>query len=177
MSQNFQFKYYSQLDGLRGIAVLLVMLFHAKFSLFGDGYIGGDIFFVLSGFLITSLLIKEFNHRKSINLKKFYIRRIRRLFPALIFFLVVYLTVNFIILGYSEFNENIIDSIIALFYMTNWVQALGYREFNLLNHTWSLSLEEQFYLIFPVFMYFLLNRQIRVIYILGIYWFLYCLWG
>jgi len=79
-------KYYSQLDGLRGVAIILVMLFHARLSTFSGGYIGVDIFFVLSGFLISSILINEFKEKQDIDLKNFYIRRMQRLYPALVFF-------------------------------------------------------------------------------------------
>lgn len=177
MKKYFDLKYYPQLDGLRGVAILLVMLFHAKIPFFTGGYIGVDIFFVLSGFLISSSLIKEFKMKNNINLKYFYIKRIRRLFPALFLFLVVYIIISYITLNSEEANKNFIDSIIALFYITNWVQAFEIRSMGLIKHTWSLSIEEQFYLIWPITIYILLKNT-RINYILGVIFLLSLLsWG
>src|SRR5690554_1922660 len=110
MSTKFDFKYFPQLDGLRGVAIILVILFHAKVPFLSGGYIGVDIFFVLSGFLISSLIIKEFENKGKINLKLFYIKRIRRLFPALIFFLFLYILASFLLLSTKESYENFLDS-------------------------------------------------------------------
>jgi peptidoglycan/LPS O-acetylase OafA/YrhL len=87
--------YVPELDGLRGIAILAVMGFHSRVSFFAGGHIGVDIFFVLSGFLITTLLIQEFDESGSISLSNFYIRRVLRLGPALIAFLIVFCLASF----------------------------------------------------------------------------------
>ena len=81
--------YRSEIDGLRAIAVLVVLLFHVGFSMFNGGYVGVDIFFVISGFLITRLLVDELNQSGKIDFRAFYLRRLRRLIPALLFTLLI----------------------------------------------------------------------------------------
>lgn len=161
MSDKFKLIYYPQLDGLRGIAILIVLFFHAKFPFFSGGYIGVDIFFVLSGFLITSLLIQEFIKNGTIDFKKFYIRRFKRLFPALFFFILIYSILSYFILNKS-LNLIFLESTIALTYTSNLFQAFQIHDLTLINHTWSLSIEEQFYLLWPILLFILLKFRFKI---------------
>ncbi|MBE9528135.1 MAG: acyltransferase [Proteobacteria bacterium] len=158
--EHFLKGYVRELDGMRGLAIVAVMLFHAGSPYARGGFIGVDIFFVLSGFLITALLIKEYDTTKHISLKRFYLRRVLRLAPALVLLLLVLIALTIIFLNASSIRYNAIDSVITLFYATNWARALGVHPPNLLGHTWSLSIEEQFYILWPLLLILLL-RLIR----------------
>ncbi len=158
---HIKFNYTPELDGLRGISILWVMIFHAGFPFMRGGFIGVDIFFVLSGFLITLLLILEFDGRGRISLRNFYIRRVLRLGPALVCLLIVYCIVSTLVLDSEKLKSNYVDALIALFYLSNWARAFAIHPPDFLGHTWSLSIEEQFYLIWPVFLIFLLNKSIK----------------
>ena len=155
--------YRKDIDCLRGISVLAVILYHFKFDYFSGGYLGVDIFFVISGFLITSIILEEISLEK-FSLINFYERRIRRLFPALI---VVIITTSFLFeMVFLETEiKKLVFSIIStiLFYANFYFQDIG-SYFSPLNeqqpllHTWSLSIEEQFYLIFPIFLVLFFKR-------------------
>jgi peptidoglycan/LPS O-acetylase OafA/YrhL len=159
----FRLGHRAFLDGVRGIAVLLVLVFH--FSTVNEfprgGFLGVDLFFVLSGFLISAMLLEEHRSSGRINLKNFYARRALRLLPALV---VVSLT-SVIISG------NWRPALYALFYVANWVLAFGkFGDLGLLEHTWSLSIEEQFYLFYPLLLLFLfkVKRRYQVRILLGL---------
>jgi peptidoglycan/LPS O-acetylase OafA/YrhL len=152
--------YVPALDGLRGFAILAVILYHAQVPLFRGGFIGVDIFFVLSGFLITSLLVREFYSQHHIDLKNFYVRRVLRLGPALGVFLASFASLSLLMLGAEQARAHIIDTLIALFYFTNWSWAFHIHPSHFLAHTWSLAIEEQFYIIWPLLLIALL-RLIR----------------
>ena len=92
------FKYRSEIDGLRAIAVISVVLFHAGFGLFDGGFVGVDVFFVISGYLITTIIIKELNNN-TFSIKRFYERRARRILPALIFVILISSIISFIFLA------------------------------------------------------------------------------
>ena len=145
------------LDAVRGISVFLVFLFHAGVSGFSGAFIGVDIFFVLSGFLITLLLLQEYQAKGSIGIRKFYMRRVLRLMPGLVMMLLV-----FIALVYLRFDDQAVrqrqtrDALLALLYVANWVRAFDINPLNMLGHTWSLASEEQFYLLWPLLMRLLL---------------------
>ncbi len=141
--------YVPALDGLRAIAVMLVFSLHLDVPEFPGGNLGVDIFFALSGYLITSLLLREFDVTGSISLKRFYIRRILRLFPALLFILAVYSAGTMIF--YPNWHDHLVAVLSALFYVSNWMIAFNWGPFGLMGlmHTWSLAVEEQFYLIWP----------------------------
>jgi len=153
----FHLGYRPALDGLRGVAILAVMATHAR-AIGWAGDIGVDIFFVLSGFLITSLLIEEWGRFSSISLRRFYARRALRLLPALMVMLAV------IVLWHCLTNSQIaprtaLDGLIALFYSSNWMFALGFRQpVHVFAHTWTLSIEEQFYLWWPLVLILMLRR-------------------
>lgn len=134
------------LDGLRGCAVMAVMLHHARAPFSAGGFIGVDIFFVLSGFLITGLLLNEYAKTGRINLAQFYMRRALRLLPALFVFLALMLLFSDMFGGLST---TAIDAGLVLGYIANWSKALGYGRPVFMSHCWSLSIEEQFYLLWP----------------------------
>jgi peptidoglycan/LPS O-acetylase OafA/YrhL len=132
-------RYKPALDGLRAFAVLGVICAHTKLILPGGGR-GVDVFFVLSGYLITTILMRE------PPLRDFYIRRVRRLLPALALFLAAYLLLApFILPRDNPWRE----AILSLLYTMNWSLAFDYRSSGVA-HTWSLSIEEQFYLLWPI---------------------------
>jgi peptidoglycan/LPS O-acetylase OafA/YrhL len=149
--------HYSALDGLRGIAVLAVLLYHGGVAWAPGGFLGVEVFFVLSGFLITSLLVAEWQRSSTIALGAFWARRARRLLPAL-FCLVAVIGIYYAIAGASHAVPGLKgDGISTLAYFNNWHQiAAGSSYFaatgpvSPLEHTWSLAIEEQFYLVWPL---------------------------
>lgn len=161
----FKLNYSPPLDGLRGIAILSVMLFHADAPFLKGGFLGVDLFFVLSGFLITSLLVAEFDAHGTITLKDFYIRRILRLIPALMLLLLVFCLLSFLLLTSEKANRNYVDALISLAYVSNWARAFSMHPPDYLGHTWSLSIEEQFYILWPIVLLFLLRVSTRRFYI------------
>jgi peptidoglycan/LPS O-acetylase OafA/YrhL len=143
------------LDGLRALAVVAVLLYHADVPWIPGGFLGVEIFFVLSGYLITSLLLAEWRQHGRIDLKGFWFRRARRLLPALYLLLVVTLAYAVLFLP-SEVARLRGDVVAALGYVTNWYLILGHQSYfeemgrpSLLKHLWSLAVEEQFYLLWP----------------------------
>lgn len=153
------------LDGLRGLAVLAVLLYHANGTLTG-GYLGVDLFFVLSGFLITSLLLEEHSRHGRIDLKAFWIRRARRLFPALLLLMMAIALYARFIAAPTELSAIRGDALATLAYVANWRTILAERSYwdlfvspSPLEHTWSLAIEEQFYLAWPIAVALLLRRQ------------------
>jgi peptidoglycan/LPS O-acetylase OafA/YrhL len=157
--ETFHLGYQPALDGFRGVAILLVVLDHLGFLGAQAGFVGVDIFFVLSGFLITSLLIAEWQQFQTISFKSFYWRRALRLLPALITMLTVFLIYLCFVSPLKMVVQNLRYALEALFYFTNWatIMTLGERANHLFNHTWSLSIEEQFYLIWPAVLFFSLR--------------------
>lgn len=145
--ESWRLGYRPALDGFRGLAILLVMLSHARFPLsLGGGQTGVTMFFVLSGFLITSLLLLEHRDAGSISLPAFYVRRARRLLPAL--FVLIAAVGLLGLLTDQKASKLALDSAAAAFYVANWV-LISIRDLDLLSHTWSLAIEEQFYLLWP----------------------------
>ncbi len=150
------FGFIPALDGLRALAVLGVMMYHGGAPILSGGFLTIDVFFVLSGFLITSLLIGEWRKKRTIRLGQFWARRARRLLPALLVMLVgVALYAKFLATP-GEFVNLRLDVLSTLFYVANWHFIFaGTNYFNLtahtspLQHMWSLSIEEQFYLVWP----------------------------
>jgi peptidoglycan/LPS O-acetylase OafA/YrhL len=131
-----------------------VLLFHARILGFGNGDIGVDIFFVLSGFLITSILLSRNKPGARLNFGDFYRRRALRLLPA--YFAVLIFSV---VLGFTgSYGGTFKGAAISLVYMANWAVGLTGAGLGMLGHTWSLSIEEQFYLVWPALLYFLLRR-------------------
>jgi peptidoglycan/LPS O-acetylase OafA/YrhL len=157
--------YREDVDGLRAIAVLAVIFYHVGLGFFSGGFIGVDIFFVISGYLITTIIIREIDDH-DFSLARFYERRIRRIFPALFTVLTATLLLSAILYNANGFQK-ICESLNAtVFFGSNilfWTQA-GYfegpSELKPLLHTWSLAVEEQFYIIFPLLM-LILARFLR----------------
>jgi len=147
--------YRPEIDGLRGIAVALVILFHAFPGVIAGGWVGVDVFFVISGYLITSLILREL-HSGKFSLKHFFQRRIRRLAPALLAVLGVSAVVGWFVLPTEDVGRFGASAVAALTFWANiyfWSNT-GYFDgpilYNPLIHTWSLAVEEQFYLIYPL---------------------------
>ncbi len=150
-------KYRGEIDGLRTIAVVPVVLFHAGFSMFSGGFVGVDVFFVISGYLITSILLDELEAGK-FSIINFYERRMRRILPALFFVMgaclipaLLWLTP----LDYKNFSQSLIATSAFSSNLLFWSES-GYfdteAELKPLLHTWSLAVEEQYYIFFPVFL-------------------------
>lgn len=158
---HYRLGYIPELDGLRGVAIIIVMASHADVPFLKGGFVGVDIFFVLSGFLISALLVQEFDRLQSINLKHFYMRRVLRLAPALISMLLIFCLASLVFLTEEHAYKNYIDSIISLFYLSNWARAFSIHPPDFLRHTWSLSIEEQFYIIWPVVLLVLLRSSMN----------------
>jgi peptidoglycan/LPS O-acetylase OafA/YrhL len=140
--------YVPALDGIRGVAILLVVSWHYLGVPLGGGPIGVDLFFVVSGFLITTLLLEERDRAGRLSLRRFYARRARRLFPALAVLLAVYVLVR-AALG----QDGLPTAALAGLYVGNIVQAFGLHNIvtsTCLAHLWSLAQEEQFYLVWPL---------------------------
>jgi peptidoglycan/LPS O-acetylase OafA/YrhL len=141
--------YHASLDGLRGIAVALVVLFHFRVPGFAGGFVGVDLFFVLSGFLITRLLLDEWNHTGTVRLRAFYARRALRLLPALLLLLAV--CAPFVSRAWLGASVS---------YIGNWFLALHVLHVSPISHTWSLAIEEQFYLAWPLLLLLLLRARV-----------------
>ena len=153
---SFRLAHLASLDGLRGIAILAVMLNNARYL--PGGFLGVDIFFVLSGFLISALLLQEWQDTGTIRLGAFYTRRALRLLPALFALLaVVLLAPGLFYLAAPPWK----DAATAALYATNWVNAFSLRNMTILEHTWSLTVEEQFYVLWPPLVTALLALQVR----------------
>jgi peptidoglycan/LPS O-acetylase OafA/YrhL len=149
------------LDGLRAIAILAVIAFHYGPSRVPGGFLGVDVFFVLSGFLITALLVQERSTTGAISLPAVYGRRARRLLPAAGVMLAFVAAYGLLFPDRPETQHVWRDIAAALFYVANWVHAsAGQATGGLLDHTWSLSVEEQFYLLWPAGLFLLLRRRL-----------------
>jgi len=150
--------YRADVDGLRAVAVLPVLLFHSGFSVFSGGYVGVDIFFVISGFVITAKLIEDME-RGNYSIAAFYVRRIRRILPALVATIVVsYIAALLLFLpdALEDFSKSVIATATFVSNLYFW-KSSGYFETAALDrpllHTWSLAIEEQFYLVIPLALY------------------------
>lgn len=159
--------YLPGLDGIRALAVLGVLLYHGDLTWMRGGFLGVDVFFVLSGFLITTLITEEFARTGRIDFKRFYLARARRLLPALLLMLVVVGMLAAFIYRESAASFRA-DAIASLFYVTNWwfifsdasyFEAIGRPPF--LQHLWSLAVEEQFYFLWPALTLILLRWRGR----------------
>lgn len=147
------------LDGLRAVAVLSVVTLHAGYSWADYGYLGVDIFFVLSGFLITSILLREWHATGAVNLRTFYWRRAARLFPALAVVLLAVTVWSLTVASPFLAERNTVGILASVFYVANLVVALSpEHHLGQLQHTWSLAIEEQFYLLWPFVLALLLRR-------------------
>src|SRR4051794_18462666 len=154
--------YLPGLDGMRALAVIAVMVYHANPAWLPGGFLGVEVFFVISGYLITLLLIGEHERTGTLSLRGFYLRRARRLLPALLA-LLVGITVYTALLRRDALGALRGDVLAALAYVSNWYQiwvGQGYTasgDFAGLRHLWSLAVEEQFYVVWPLVMVLLLR--------------------
>ncbi len=152
-------QYRPDLDGLRALAVVAVLLSHSGIVLFGGGWLGVDVFFVLSGYLITTLLIKEHASTGRVDLTGFYARRMLRLYPALLLLLLVG-ALFYRELGAGGNLEGYgLSALLAGTYVQDIVQGLTQSAHGGLGHTWSLGVEEQFYLLWPPVLLLLIGRR------------------
>ena len=159
-------RYRAEIDGLRAVAVIPVILFHAEVHLFKGGFVGVDIFFVISGFLITSIILKDLEDN-SFSIIDFYERRARRILPALFFVMLVSLPFAWLWLM-PTYLRDFAKSIVAVpLFASNilFLRESGYwdasDQLKPLLHTWSLAVEEQFYLIFPLLLLLLFRHRLR----------------
>src|SRR6266576_3793896 len=161
-------QYKPAIDGLRALAVISVLLFHANAPFLPGGYIGVDVFFVISGYLITTLICQEYGAGR-FTPTGFYVRRIRRIFPALVLVLFSTTAVSMIIMlppDSIRIGSSVIASVLFFSNFYFWARRGNYLrdglEFEPLLHTWSLAIEEQFYILFPLFMGLALPRFKRL---------------
>lgn len=160
-------KYNPALDGLRAVAVFLVLGFHARIEGFGGGFLGVDVFFVLSGYLITRLLADQYVTTGDINVRSFYLRRLKRLYPALLLLLVVQLMLGPLL--FPDRQHHVRDALVVATYLSDYGYAF-WKVPQVLSHTWSLSLEEHFYLVWPLALLMVLRlpRRAWVVTVLGL---------
>lgn len=178
-----QIKYRPEIDGLRAIAVCSVILYHSNieilnFELLKGGYLGVDIFFVISGYLITSIILRELKTTNQFSFKNFYLRRIRRIIPALLFVMLFSLPFGWYLLLPNNFVDFINSIFFSLGFSSNYFfhysgQIYGAENglFKPFLHTWSLSVEEQFYILFPLFLYVIFkyfNRYLVSFFFVGL---------
>ncbi|MCO5321152.1 MAG: acyltransferase [Microthrixaceae bacterium] len=141
--------YQPTLDGVRALAVIAVIVYHVHEPVGPGGWAGVQLFFVLSGFLITSLLLDELSGSGRISVGRFYARRALRLLPALVFMLVTYTSIMAVATGGDTGREALYSSLRAMTYGYNWF-VVSAGDWSRLAHLWSLSVEEQFYLLWPL---------------------------
>lgn len=186
MQSPINLTYRTEIDGLRALAVVSIVLFHAGFKVFEGGYVGVDVFFVISGFLITSIILRDCQ-QSSFSFAAFYERRIRRLLPALFFVLLVSLGFAWAWMLPGELGEFSKSLLSVLIFSSNfffWSDS-GYfstsAEFRPLLHTWSLAVEEQFYLLFPIILVithrFTKSITVTVLTLICLVSFLFSLWA
>lgn len=157
-------RYIPAIDGLRAVAVIAVMLYHLGFSWIPGGFLGVDLFFVISGYVITRLLLDSIQRSGGLDLRAFYKARIRRLFPPLVF--MIFMTVIYIGIWAPETMRRFVsDSPFALLGGMNWWLVFRHTDYfdtisrpPLLQHTWSLGVEAQFYLIWPLILLLVLRQ-------------------
>jgi len=150
-------RFRADVEGLRAIALLVVLLYHAEVAWLPGGYVGVDIFFVISGFLITGLLLREVEHTGRVRLGQFYARRMRRLLPAALVVLAATVLLAWAVMSPVERTALHREVISAAVYLINWKlasDAVAYSEAgtdaSAIQHFWSLAVEEQFYLVWPL---------------------------
>lgn len=161
--------YRKDIDGLRAISIIPVVLFHAGISIFSGGYVGVDIFFVISGYLITSIILSDIK-KDRFSISSFYFRRFKRIFPALFTVLFITLIATYILFtpyDFKSFGKSLTGASLFVSNIVFWADGGGGGYFNTsseskpLLHTWSLSVEEQFYIFFPITFYLLYKYRFK----------------
>lgn len=170
--KEYRLGYRGDIEGLRAIAILLVVAAHAGVPWLRGGFVGVDVFFVLSGYLITALLVQEVERDGRIGFAAFYARRLRRLLPALLFMVVVVSVLAALLLAPNEQTPDTLGAASSVFWASNLYFAFSHLDYfgaaagsNLFLHTWSLGVEEQFYLVWPALIAVLLlgrGRRLRM---------------
>lgn len=156
-------KYRAEIDGLRAIAVISVIIYHLNANWLPGGFLGVDIFFVISGFLITGIIINEIQENR-FSFKDFYTRRIKRIYPAFIAVMALVSLVASALFIYNDFNQLRKTIELAVVFSSNFYLGFkqGYFDLNATEnpvlHIWSLAVEEQYYLIFPLFLLFVYKK-------------------
>ena len=151
-------KYRAEIDGLRALAVIPVILFHAGFEIFQGGFVGVDVFFVISGYLITTILINDLENKK-FSFFNFYNRRARRILPVLFFIMLTCMPIAWLWMQPNQMKDFSQSLFAVSFFVSNFLFAIesGYFDLNSeekpLLHTWSLGIEEQYYLLFPIYLF------------------------
>lgn len=166
-------KYRPEIDGLRAIAVISVIIYHLNENWLSGGFLGVDIFFVISGFLITGIIITEIQ-QNSFSFKQFYTRRIKRIYPAFITAMALVSFIASVIFIYNDFNQLRKTIELATAFLSNFYLGLTQGYFDLsanenpVLHIWSLAVEEQYYLIFPLILILAYKkfREIKVLFII-----------
>ena len=164
MAANRGIQYIPAIDGLRALAVIAVMLYHLGFTWIPGGFLGVDLFFVISGYVITRLLLDSIEQSGGLDLRGFYLARARRLLPALIFTLTT-TTIAIGIWAPDTIKRLLTDMPFSLTGTMNWWLVARHQDYfesigrpPLLQHTWSLAVEAQFYLLWPLILFFILKR-------------------
>lgn len=180
-------KYRAEIDGLRALAVVPVILFHAGFELFSGGFVGVDVFFVISGYLITTILIEDIENKR-FSIINFYERRARRILPVLFFVMLVCIPFAWMWMLPNQMKDFSQSFVAVSLFASNiffWRESGGYfaaaAEEKPLLHTWSLAVEEQYYVLFPIFLFlawrFGKNRVFWMIVVMATISLLFSEWG
>lgn len=169
-------KYIKKIDFFRALAILLVVLFHLDIPLFQGGFIGVDIFFVISGFLITRIITQEYSEHQNFNFGRFYLKRARRLLPSLFLMLTLVFIATYFMFSPSDFMKSTKSLFMATVIISNifFFRQSGYfdksSDLEPLLHTWSLGIEEQFYLLWPIALIGILSffpkKKVMVVFLL-----------
>ena len=167
MTSSHELTYRRDIQGLRAVAILLVILNHAHVPGFTGGFIGVDVFFVLSGYLISGILAREYQQRDRINYPAFIARRLKRLFPALLVMLVTTIFLASLILSSYEYSQQAGSAPYAATWISNFYFVFSANDYfaqlkarDLFLHTWSLAVEEQFYLLWPLILLSLFGMSV-----------------
>ena len=151
-------KFRYDINALRALAVISVFLFHLKIPLFSGGFIGVDVFYTISGFLMSKIVIDGLQ-KNTFSIWDFYSKRIKRIVPALLFLIFMITSVGYFIFLPNDYKTNDVNAFSSLLFYSNfhyWKDSLNYfrqqADSNIFLHTWSLSVEWQFYMIYPLFL-------------------------
>ena len=165
-------KFYKEINSLRALSIIAVLIYHSEITLYGiqltGGYLGVDVFFVISCFLISNLIYQEYSVKNKINFYKFYIKRARRIFPLIVFCVFFTCLIGYFFLLPNQISDLIKSSISQFLFISNYYFYLSGNSYFAISdiyrpllHFWSLSIEEQFYLLFPIFLIVLYKFKIQ----------------